>query len=233
VRNPFRSRLLIMVVAGSMAGCARAPLMPSPAFAPVIPQASASAPASSGSIFIDGRGDNLFGRQRDYRVGDVITVLLNEQTQASRLQHTTLARSSSNNAFPSVQAGLTSALKGSIPGLSSFFGQVKPDGSTIKSDGQGDSGQQASLVGAIAVSVIDVMANGNLVVRGEKQLALSEGSEVIQVSGVVRAEDIAPNGTVTSRRLANAQIAYRGYGDGADAARPGWGTRVLNAVWPF
>ena len=78
-----------------------------------------------------------------------------------------------------------------------------------------------------------MFANGNLSVRGEKQLVLSEGPEVIQVAGIIRIEDIAPNGTVQSKRLSNAQIAYRGSGEGADASRAGWGTRALYKYWPF
>ena len=62
------------------------------------------------------------------------------------------------------------------------------------------------------MAVVEVMRNGNLVVRGEKQLALTEGAEIIQVSGIVRTDDIAPNNTVQSRRLANAQIVYREIG---------------------
>ena len=70
-------------------------------------------------------------------------------------------------------------------------------------------------------------------VRGEKQLALTEGAEIIQVSGIVRTDDIAPNNTVQSRRLANAQIVYRGSGDLANATKAGWGTSALLKLWPF
>jgi flagellar L-ring protein precursor FlgH len=83
------------------------------------------------------------------------------------------------------------------------------------------------------VTIAEVLPNGNLVVRGEKQLALSEGSEFIQVAGIVRPQDVAPDGTVQSRRLANAQIAYRGTGELASASRPGWGTRMFQQLWPF
>jgi flagellar L-ring protein precursor FlgH len=78
-----------------------------------------------------------------------------------------------------------------------------------------------------------VLPNGNLVLRGEKQLALSEGTEVIQVAGVIRPEDISPNNLVQSRRLVNAQITYRGTGDLAAATRAGWGTSALLKLWPF
>ena len=83
------------------------------------------------------------------------------------------------------------------------------------------------------MTVVEVLANGNLMVRGEKQLALTEGAEIIQVSGIIRPEDISPNNTVQSRRLANAQIAYRGTGDMANAAKAGWGTNALMKFWPF
>jgi flagellar L-ring protein precursor FlgH len=85
----------------------------------------------------------------------------------------------------------------------------------------------------VAVTVVDVLANGNLVLRGEKQLALTEGAEIIQVAGIIRPEDVAPNNTVQSRRLANAQITYRGTGDLAAASKPGWGTSMLLKLWPF
>ena len=85
----------------------------------------------------------------------------------------------------------------------------------------------------IAVSVVSVMANGNLVLRGEKQVALTEGAEIIQVSGIIRPEDVSAVNTVQSRRLANAQIAYRGTGDLANATRAGWGTSALIKLWPF
>ena len=105
--------------------------------------------------------------------------------------------------------------------------------STTKSTGKGTADQQASLTGSITVTVIEILANGNLVVRGEKKLGLSEGTEVIQVAGVIRPQDVGPNGTVNSLRLANAQISYRGSGDLASASKPGWGTTGLMKFWPF
>lgn len=220
-----------------LSGCAATPVMhPTPQFAPVFPVASVQRPLSTGSLFVDGRGESLFGRQKDYHVGDIITVVLDEETQATRVQHTTVERKSSNDALLSIQQGLGGVL-GGIGGIGRGLGsavkQIKADGSDIKSDGTGNHGQNASLKGSIAVSVVEVMSNGNLVVRGEKQLALSEGSEVIQVSGIVRTGDIAPNGTVQSKRLANAQFSYRGSGDLANATQQGWGTRALLRLWPF
>ena len=148
-----------------------------------------------------------------------MTVLLNESTQAGRTQSGVVKRTSTNDVVGSLTGG--------------FLPIVNAAGGNIKSEGTGTADQTASLTGSVAVSVIDVMANGNLVLRGEKQLALTEGAEIIQVAGVVRPDDIAPNNTVQSRRLANAQITYRGTGDMAAATRAGWATSGLLKLWPF
>ena len=232
-----RATRLGAIAAVLLGGCASVPEpLPSPQFAPVFPVVKVPVPVSTGSLFIEGRGENLFGRQKDYQVGDVITVLLNEETQASRVLSTTTERKSTNDAFPSVQAGLANLVKQGLPlgvGLASGVTQIKANGAETTSAGTGDHGQRATLTGSIAVTVVDVMSNGNLVVRGEKQLSLNEGNEVIQVSGIVRAADIAPNGTVQSKRLASAQFSYRGSGDLANATRQGWGTRLIYSLWPF
>ena len=180
-------------------------------------------PVATGAIYNGQQSERFFGRGRSFQIGDVITVLLNESTQAARTQNGTVSRTSSNDIPTSAPTFLTGLIKGGTASV----------GSNIKNEGAGKADQTASLTGSIAVSVIEVMSNGNLVLRGEKQVALSEGAEIIQVGGIVRADDIAPNNTVQSRRLANAQITYRGTGDLAAATRPGWATSFLLKAWPF
>jgi len=106
-------------------------------------------------------------------------------------------------------------------------------GSTISTEGSGTAGQSASLTGSISAVVVEVMSNGNLVVFGEKQLELNEGSEYIRVRGVVRQEDIQPNNTVLSRRLANAQFSYSGAGALARSTKVPPLTNILFSLWPF
>jgi flagellar L-ring protein precursor FlgH len=117
--------------------------------------------------------------------------------------------------------------------LQGIMGGVDLSRANIESEGGGEANQTATLKGSVSVTVSEVLANGNLMVRGEKQLALTEGAEIIQVSGIIRPEDISANNTVKSMRLANAQIAYRGTGDMANAAKAGWGTNALMKFWPF
>ena len=200
-------------------------LRPSPEFAPVYPLASDRARVATGGIYSNRQSDAWFGRGRNYQVGDIITVLLNEQTQAARTQNSEINRDSKNS--------LPSGFNTKIGSMSPFLAGIDVNNNAIDSKSKGTADQQASLVGSIAVTVVEILANGNLLVKGEKKLGLSEGTEVIQVSGIIRPEDVGPNSTVQSRRLANAQIAYRGSGDLANAARPGWGTRMMHALWPF
>ena len=203
-----------------------AALAPSPEFAPVYPLSSNVTRPVTGGIYSNRPSDSWFGRGRNYQVGDLITVLLNESTQAARTQNTDVSRESKNTATP--------------PGLNTQLGKLNPilqgvdlSQSKVDSKGKGTADQKASLVGSVTVTVIDILSNGNLVVRGEKKLGLAEGTEVIQVSGVIRPQDVGPNGTVQSLRLANAQIAYRGSGDLANATKVGWGTSFLHQFWPF
>ena len=114
-----------------------------------------------------------------------------------------------------------------------FFNGVATDGANISTDGSGTAGQAATLTGSISAMVVEVLANGNLVIVGEKQLALTEGSEFIQVKGIIRPSDIQPDNTVLSQRIAYAQISYRGTGDLATASKPSWGTGLLYKFWPF
>lgn len=215
--------VLLALAALSLSACSvmpREPLAHSEGFRPVYPVVQAQPQMATGAIYNGPQSEAFFGRGRAFQVGDVITVILDESTQAGRTQSGVVKRTSSNDVVPAAMGG------GLLPAANLL-------GGTIKNEGSGTADQTATLKGSVAVSVIDVMANGNLVLRGEKQLALTEGAEIIQVAGVVRPDDIAPNNTVASRRLANAQITYRGTGDMAAASRAGWATSGLLKLWPF
>ena len=231
--NAMLSKCILLVgstlLAGCLAGCNVMPpqaMTHSPQFEPVYPLKQVQAATATGAIYVGRQSDSWFGKGRNFQVGDVITVLLNESTQAARSQVGTITRNSTNDMLSPGLAVLGNRLGGVMKGVD--FSKTD-----ISNKGTGSADQTASLTGSVAVSVVEVMPNGNLVLRGEKQLALTEGSEVIQVAGIIRPDDVAPNNTVQSRRLANAQIAYRGSGDLANATRAGWGTSTLLKLWPF
>jgi flagellar L-ring protein precursor FlgH len=221
--------LPLVAVLGLLQACAvdntELVLKPSPDFAPVYPLASDRPKVATGGIYSNRQSDAWFGRGRNYQVGDIITVLLNESTQAARTQNSEINRDAKNT--------LPSGFSTQVGKMSPFLNGIDLNNNAIDSKSKGQADQQASLVGSVAVTVIEILANGNLVIRGEKKLGLAEGTEVIQVTGVIRPEDVGPNSTVQSRRLANAQIAYRGTGDLANATRVGWGTSLMHKLWPF
>ena len=222
----MRSTLIPLACALLLAGCATIDDLPpsNGAFDPIVPVAQTAPRAPTGGIYRAGTGETLFGRVRRFQPGDVLTVVLNESTQAARATTGTISRESSNDVIPSGVAAriANNALTG-----------LNLNSAKITSDGSGSADQSASLTGAITVSVVEVQANGNLVVRGEKYLSLNQGSEVIQVSGIVRPDDVASNNTVQSRRLAHARFTYQGGGELASASKAGWGTRSLLKFWPF
>lgn len=210
----------------ALAGCVSTPQDFEPDFNPVPPAAEPVDSAPSGSLFMSSR-TAWFGEARASRVGDTVTILLQESTQSTRSASVTTSRESTNDFLSAGQVDILSAGSDfvNVPGMF--------DGSTSESTGTGNSGQSASLTGSITATIVEVLPNGNMVVQGEKILALTEGSERVRVRGVIRPRDISQMNTVLSYRLANAQIRYEGRGDLARAARPGWGTRFFNAAWPF
>ena len=225
----LKNRMGLACVMCSLSACNALPPQPmshSPQFEPVYPLITEQTKAATGAIYVGRQSDSWFGKSRSFQVGDVITVLLNESSQATRTQNGTVTRDSSNTLAPAGLQKFGSNLGG-------MFGGVNMLGGTVSNKGTGAADQQASLTGSVAVAVVEVMPNGNLVLRGEKQLALTEGTEIIQVAGIIRPDDVSPSNTVQSKRLANAQIAYRGTGDLANATRAGWGTSALIKLWPF
>ena len=217
----------ITVAVLMLAACAKPMTMAhSPEFAPVQPLPRDTNYLATGAIFASDNTDLWQAKRRSYRVGDIITVLLSESTQAARTLSNETSRESSTDAIPT---GLSNAIGNAAPVLNGF----NAGGAVTTNRGTGVADQRASLTGSIAVTVTEVQANGNLVIRGEKQLSLSEGGEVIQVAGIIRPDDVSAINTVQSRRLANGQITYKGVGDLANSTRAGWGISALYKYWPF
>jgi flagellar L-ring protein precursor FlgH len=209
----------------SCATSSKQKILPDPDYAAVFPTVNQDPKQVTGSLYDGAMSDSWFGRRTDFEVGDIVVVILDEKIQADRTQTTDVKRDTTNE----VAAGIL----GKLPIIKNNVGGLDVDGSSISSNGSGSAGQEATLQGQISVTVVQILPNGNLIVRGEKKLELSEGSEVIRVAGIVRTEDIAPNGTVFSRRLANAQISYIGSGELASANRVPWGASLLLQFWPF
>ncbi|WP_299019601.1 flagellar basal body L-ring protein FlgH [uncultured Photobacterium sp.] len=172
-----------------------------------------------GSLFSANYGMALFQDRRAFRIGDILTVELDEQTRSSKKAGTSFGKESSASIAPPILAG-TTYLKGQV----SLNGERDFKGSS-------SSSQQNSLSGNITVMVAEVLPNGVLRVRGEKWLKLNQGDEFIRLSGLVRVDDIDGSNRVSSQRLGDARITYSGRGALADANEAGWLSRFFNSSW--
>ncbi|MGH8211214.1 MAG: flagellar basal body L-ring protein FlgH [Steroidobacteraceae bacterium] len=184
-------------------------------------------PATNGAIYQVGRDVSLFENPIARHVGDIVTIVLNEATDAQKSATTTTQKSTSDT----------------LPGMSLFGSPVTIRGSSVlsanindasKFDGQGDSKQSNSLNGYITATVAKVLPNGNLYLKGEKKIWINQGQENVLVSGVIRPIDLSPDNSIPSSKVANARISYGGKGAIADANAQGWLSRFFNSPWtPF
>lgn len=216
--------LLIAALSVALCACGMLPAMnqhPDAAAPVVLPTPT---PRTDGAIYQAGQEMALFADLKARRVGDVLTIVLNESTNASKSATTKTSKSSAVADTGPALFGKSILTKGvpildtTLSGSNSF-------------DGEGSSSQGNSLAGSLTVTVIDVQANGNLVVQGDKSLKLNQGDEFIHISGVIRPADIATNNTVTSDKLANAHISYSGKGVIDNSNRMGWLSRFFNSVF--
>ena len=109
-------------------------------------------------------------------------------------------------------------------------------GSVAKSNsfkGSGSASQSNSLTGFISATVVKVYPNGNLEIKGQKRLRLTDGSEYVRLAGIVRPQDISASNTVSSNLIAEAQIEYVGSGTLSNESMPGWGSKFIRAISPF
>lgn len=225
-----RGKGLALVLLGvlSLSACMsnKKPMPGDPYYAPSVSPVTSIPQRTDGSLFQERYGLSLFDDRKALNVGDIITITLTERTVSRKSSGVNVQKESdtSFNAGP---------LFGNNP---AFKGSTLETGLKQNREFSGDAGadQSNSLQGNITVTVAEVLPNGNLVVRGEKWMTLNRGDEFIRISGIVRPDDISPNNTVVSTRLANAQISYSGTGTLADSQSMGWLARFFNSeYWPF
>jgi flagellar L-ring protein FlgH len=186
-----------------------------------------TAPPTEGAIYRADHELELASNPIARHVGDIVTIVLEEQTAAQK-SATTDTSKQTNVTLPSpTLLGKPLTFHGN-PILSNSI-----DNST-KFTGAGDSAQSNSLTGYLAVTVIKVLPNGYLLVSGQKQIGLNQGQEYIRVTGVIRPIDLASDDSVPSYRVANAQISYSGKGAINDVNAQSWLSRFFNSPWmPF
>ena len=181
----------------------------------------------NGAIYQSGMRVGLFDRRTASSVGDILTIELRENTNASATSNT----------------NATKDQKVELPGPTLAGSKVTSEGKEVlennvdagrEFNGQGTSAMSSNLNGTITVTVAEVLANGNLVVRGQKLMLMNQSEEFIRFSGIVRADDITPDNTVESTRVANVQVAYTGQGTLSSSNTMGPLARFFQSpTWPY
>ncbi len=199
----------------------RPPYPGDPRFAP--PDLTFQVPQpQAGSLYRPKYNMTLFQDRRAYRVGDMLTVKLSEETQASKNADAQLDKS------VNLDIGEPEFIGKSLDKMA-----ASADGS-LSSGGSESSKQGASLDATITVTVHEVLPNGLLRINGEKWIHLTQGDEYLRLTGYVRSEDIDRQNQVLSQRVGDARITYSGRGGLAERNSSGWLTKFFKSRWmPF
>ncbi len=227
-RNKSISAIIVSVVLSVMlSSCTtlRGPIPNDPMFAPVYPTQLPAAVPSPGAIYNPSTAQFLLEDNKAKRVGDILMVQLVESTNATKKADTSLTKDDEINIpEPSLFGNLSNITRG--------LGQdITPE---REFTGEADSNQSNQLSGNITVTVMQVLPNGYMSIRGEKWITLNQGREYIRLSGIVRPQDITSDNQVASNRLGNARIEYSGTGALAATNSQGWLSRFFSSgLWPF
>ena len=226
---------IIIIVSFFVACESLAPVAPNdPSFAPVASPIPAKPLPQEGSLYNEGYGISLFGNTNNHKVGDIITIVLDERTVSSKSSAVAIDKESD---ISLLENGVGTILGKDLTKKLPLLGQITlPTAASQSREFAGDASADQSnrLEGNISVTITDILTNGNLSVRGEKWLTLNRGDEYIRISGILRPQDVTLSNTVSSTKLANARIAYSGTGELADSQKIGWLSRFFNSsLWPF
>jgi len=182
------------------------------------------------SLWSDGTSKSIFADKRSLNVGDIITIAISESSTENKNNSTATERKSSLSAAVTAflyPAGATPLLtkSGSLPAMG-FNSDHSHTGTGTISDSE-------TIVAQIAVQIIDVLPNGNLIVEGKRETSFSNEHQTIILRGVVRPDDVAGNNTVFSYNVANATIQIIGKGTVSDSQSKGWFNRIWDKINPF
>lgn len=240
------SLALVAAAAIGLAGCAADPIsQPSSSInqeaalrMPPVETYSEPAVRPEGSLFSESAPMDLFSDMKARRVGDIVTINIVETSKASKNANTATGRNNSVNAGINSLLGYEDPTK--IKGVGSVFSQIGmnvPAGidASYKSSfsGTGSTARNESMTAKMSARVVQVLPNGNLVIRGSQEILVNNEKQYITVQGVARPADITADNTILSTYLADARIDYRGQGDLSRKQREGWLSRLLDVIWPF
>lgn len=230
----MKINILFLLAVMLLASCAAQPKAPVAIHEPLEEiQATVEENKEAGSLWRD-NNQSMFADRKANDVGDIVTVIISEKASASKEAKTSTSR--------------TSNMAASIP---NFFGLENDKlwttshnapidlNNLVKADfangfdGAGTTTRKEDLNAFLTTQVVGRYPNGQLKIRGGKEVMVNEEVQIIYLTGIVRPVDITAANTVNSNKILNARISYTGNGAISDKQSPGWAMRMLDYVWPF
>ncbi len=221
-----------------LGGCLAGNTASRPAAPPPIPERlalpapqPAPEPPAEGTILRLDRAD-LYRDHRARQVGDILLVKIVETASGSK-------KASTKSKRESKLSGGIASLFGFETWLKNHNANFTPSTSSLNTsfknefDGSGETKNDSTVTATLSARVIEVTPQGNLVIRGIREIRLNNETQHLILSGLVRPDDIGPDNSVLSTHIADARIEYAGTGTVSDRQRPGWLARGLDLIWPF
>ena len=180
------------------------------------------------------RGNFLFGDDKATKVGDIITVTIDENATSTQSATTNTSKDTSIDLQSPNVLGLPSNL-----GVNNFLNlgtQFDPRvNATVANSmqGTGTVTRNGTLSATVSALITDIVPGGNLRIEGRRSVTINNEEQIMVLRGIVRPQDINFDNTIPSTLIADASISYTGEGVVADEQRKGWLAKVLSKVWPF
>lgn len=190
--------------------------------------------AARGSLF--GQGDSpLFSDHKAMHVNDIVTVVISETAKSSNTASKALTEADTlglnGGAFTST--GGNGVVNSAVSKLNGLAGIGFTAGSSSDYSGSGSATKDASFTTTISARIVKVMANGNYFIIGRREIMIDDQKQIMQLSGVIRPYDIDQSNQIDSAKISDAKIMYANEGDIDRSTNQGWGSKMVNAVWPF
>ena len=218
-----------MTAPGAQVATIEPPIPQRVALAP--PPPTASTVHQTGSLWQSGP-KSLFGDRRARQVGDILTVLIEIQDEAAISNSTTRSRAASDDVSVGAAYGVTDIADKILPGGAALNPGVQTE-STQDTSGNGSISREEEITLRLAATVVSVLPNGHLVIRGSQEVRVNFELRDLQIAGIVRPEDISRRNVITYDKIADARIAYGGRGHITDLQQPRYGQQIIDILSPF
>ncbi len=187
-----------------------------------------------GSLF--GRGESpVFSDKKAMNVNDIVTVVIDENILSSSSGTKSIAKTTADKLGGGVMnSGGGGGLMGNVANQFNKLANVGLNiDSTVSFKGSGTHQRSEKFTTTISARIIKILENGNYFIDGRRAMLIDGQKQVLHVCGVIRPEDITQTNQINSKYIADAKILYESQGDVKEATQQGWGTKIVESIWPF